>query len=157
MKLFSKVFENGGNIPARYNFDLGDTTLPLMWAGLPKGTKSLVLVCDDPDAEVGTWGHWVLFNIPASTRELPATAMELPDEVRVGKNQLTRHEYAGTNEKDGMNRYFFSLYALDCELDLKDGTCKKEIFETMGGHVLEEASLMGFYTKPARSSKKTSI
>lgn len=147
MKLFSEIFKNGGEIPGEYSFDLGDTTLPLMWSDVPKGAKSLVLVCDDPDAQVGTWGHWILFNIPASMKELLSSTAELPEEVRVGKNQLTRYEYVGTDEKEGMSRYFFTLLALDCVLDLQDGTSKKEVFEAAEGHILEEARLMGFYKR----------
>lgn len=154
MRLSSKVFDDGGNIPTKFTFDVGEATLPISWEGIPSDTKSLVLVCDDPDADVGTWGHWVLFNIPTSMTHLPERAMDFPEGVRVGKNQLSRREYASTEPRDGMNRYFFSLYALDCELELADGTCKKEILQAIEGHVIDDAQLMGFYEKVSRERKE---
>lgn len=154
MKLFSKVFNDGDVIPAKFNFDMGEATLPVEWSHLPTDTKSLVLICDDPDADVGTWGHWVLFNVPPTLSQLPAKAVDFPEGVRVGKNQLSRREYASVQSKTGMNRYFFSLFALDCTLDLPDGTSKKDILKAIESHVIDDAQLMGFYEKVIRKQKE---
>ena len=144
MKLTSPAFENNGKIPSEYTCDGSDTSPELNIADVPKNAKSLVLVNDDPDAPVGTWDHWIVFNI------LPATAKiekgEEPEGLG-GKNSWGKTGYGGPCPPSGVHRYFFKLYALDTTLNLKEGATKKEIEKAMQGHVVAKTELIGTYKR----------
>ena len=98
IKITSPAFEDGGMIPAKYTCDSADISPPLRWDAVPEGTESIALICDDPDAPMGTWVHWVLFNLPAETYELaediPADKI-LPDGARQGVSDFGRIGYGG--------------------------------------------------------------
>jgi Raf kinase inhibitor-like YbhB/YbcL family protein len=137
-------------IPKRFTCDGEDLSPPLSWSGLPAGTRSLALICDDPDAPVGTWDHWVLFNIPATVTGLPENVpakASLDDGSVHGNNSWGRPGYGGPCPPGGTHRYFFKLYALDTELNLKTGATKSQLVKAMEGHILDQAQLMGKYRR----------
>lgn len=146
-ELHSSAFKHGEAIPRRYTCDGEDISPPLAWSGAPTGTRSFVLICDDPDAPVGVWDHWILFNIPATVNALPEGVAERTDGSLYGKNSWRRLDYGGPCPPSGVHRYFFKLYALDTELSLKAGASKREVERAMQGHILAQAELMGTYTR----------
>ena len=150
MKITSTAFEHEGMIPVKYSCKGEDVSPPLKWEGAPEGTKSFVLINDDPDAPIGVWDHWILFNIPSSVTELPEAVParpELADGSRHGRNSWGRYDYGGPCPPRGIHRYFFKLYAIDTMLDMKPGARKKEILKAIESHTLAKAELMGRFTK----------
>jgi hypothetical protein len=122
----------------------------LEWSGIAAEAKSLALICDDPDAPVGIWVHWIVWNIPVQTKGLPEKAVPgsgLPAVSKQGTNDFKRQNYGDPCPPSGTHRYYFKLYALDSELGLKDGAAKAELLKAMDGHVLAEGSLMGRYIR----------
>jgi len=145
----STAFTSGGTIPKRYTCDGPDVSPPLSWTEPPAGTKRLAFVMDDPDAPVGTWVHWVLYNLPASARELaegiPATET-LASGAEQGTNDFRKIGYGGPCPPPGpTHRYFFKLYALDTELNLAPEVTKKQLEAAMAGQILAQAELIGRY------------
>lgn len=148
--LVSPAFAGGDSIPAEYTCDGLDISPPLEWGGVPEGTVSLALVCDDPDAPVGTWVHWVIFDIPPGTTSLPAGVpadTTLADGAVQGRNSWGRTGYGGPCPPFGTHRYYFRLYALDTCLGLPPRTGSRELARAMEGHVLGVAELMGTYRR----------
>lgn len=150
LELSSSAFAHEAPIPVKYSCDGENISPPLAWSDPPEGTMSFALINDDPDAPVGTWIHWVLYNIPGNTRALgeaiPAQA-ELADRSLHGENSWGRFDYGGPCPPSGTHRYFFKLYALDTILDLGAGADKEILLATMEGHILAEAELMGTYER----------
>jgi Raf kinase inhibitor-like YbhB/YbcL family protein len=147
----STAFTDGGTIPKRYTCEGQDIAPPLAWGGVPAGTKSLVLIVDDPDAPdpkapKRTWVHWVLYDIPASTTALPEGGA-LPPGTRQGGNDWGRTGYGGPCPPIGRHRYFHKLYALDAVLGDLGEPRKDALEKAMKGHVLAEAFLLGTYEK----------
>jgi Raf kinase inhibitor-like YbhB/YbcL family protein len=143
----STAFGAGQSIPKKYSCDGPDVSPQLAWKEAPAGTKSYALIADDPDAPLGTWVHWVLFNVPGDTQEL-AEGVEKKNQLAngalQGKNDFGNVGYGGPCPPGGStHRYFFKLYALDGKLDLKAGTSKADIERAMKGHALGQAELMG--------------
>jgi len=150
INITSAAFEGGGMIPVKYTCDQEDVSPPLAWDSVPEGTKTLALICDDPDAPMGTWVHWVLFNFPAGINELSENVppeRELDNEARQGTNDFGRIGYGGPCPPGGTHRYYFKLYALDTALDLEAGARKPQLLEAMEGHVLAEGQLIGKYSR----------
>lgn len=151
--LTSSAFLDGQAIPALYTCEGKDLSPPLAWTNPPAGTQSLALIADDPDAPGKTWVHWVLYNLPASRRELeegfPASP-ELEDGIRQGMTDFGRTGYGGPCPPSGVHRYFFKLYALDAVLSLKPSAAKRQLESAMEGHVLGQAQLMGTYRRKGR-------
>ena len=150
LEITSSAFSEGEMIPARCTCDGSDVSPELSWSGVPKTAKSLALICDDPDAPMGTWVHWVLFNIPADAVGLPAeipSSATLENGARHGTNDFRRLGYGGPCPPGGTHRYFFKLYTLDTELNLDTGITKAQLVEAMQGHILAEAQLMGKYKR----------
>ncbi len=151
MKLTSPAFEEGQPIPQRHTCDGDDVSPPLAWTAAPAGTRSFALICDDPDAPIGNWVHWVIWSIPAASTELPemvAPTDMLPGGARQGLNDFRRVGYGGPCPPPGRpHRYFFKLYALDAELNLAPRATKRDLLRAMGSHVLAEAELMGTYQR----------
>jgi Raf kinase inhibitor-like YbhB/YbcL family protein len=150
LELTSTALTAGEPISQKYTCDGQDISPPLQWSDPPQGTQSFALVADDPDAPIGTWVHWVLYNLPAETRALPEAVppdAELPDGSRHGENSWRRLDYGGPCPPSGTHRYFFKLYALDTTLDLAAGANKKQVLKAMERHILAQAELMGVYTR----------
>jgi hypothetical protein len=150
MKLESTAFSANGLIPPIYTCDRQDISPALSWDDPPAGTQSFALICDDPDAPGKTWVHWVLYDLPATTRELlesvPPNAT-LDNGGIHGINDFGRFGYGGPCPPSGTHRYFFKLYALDRKLGLKPGATKAKLLTAMAGHILAEAELMGRYAR----------
>ncbi len=150
IKVTSPAFEEGGMIPRQYTCDGEDISPPLAWRGVPENAQTLALIFDDPDAPMGTWVHWVLFNLPASENGLPEgvpPTKELKNGARQGRNDFQRIGYGGPCPPGGTHRYFFKLYALDKVLDLAPGATKAELLRAMEGHLLAQGQLMGRYRR----------
>jgi len=143
IKLTSFAFKEGETIPQKYTCDDRDLSPPLTWTGVPPGTESLVLIADDPDAPVGTWVHWVVFDLPPQMAELT----EGKGVVGVnGINSWRRQGYGGPCPPPGKpHQYFFKLYALDILLGLEAGASKVDVESAMQGHILAQGQLMGMY------------
>ncbi len=145
----SPAFGHGQPIPAVYTCKGRDISPPLTWSDLPQGTKSLALIMDDPDAPIGTWVHWVIYNIPSTRTGLEEA---IPSEERLadgslqGKNSWRRIGYGGPCPPSGTHRYYFRLYALDSMLSLAPGATKEQLLQAMQGHILTEAEWMGTFS-----------
>jgi hypothetical protein len=149
LQLTTTAFAEGQPIPRRHSYNDQDISPALQWSGVPPAAKSLALICDDPDAPMGTWVHWVIYNLPATAPGLsegvPKTP-ELPDGSKQGVNDYKGTGYGGPCPPPGKpHRYFFKLYALDNRPDLKPGLTKAELVKAMTGHILAEGQLMGTY------------
>jgi len=146
--LKTTAFVERGTIPQKYTCDGADISPELTWAGAPTGTQSVALIAYDPDAPVGTWTHWVIWNIPPE-KTLPdgvAKVETLEEGTRQGKNDFKRIGYGGPCPPPGKpHRYFFRVYALDAKIDTKPGASRSELERSMKGHVLAQAELMGKY------------
>jgi len=144
MKLTSPAFGNNGNIPPEFTCDGSDLSPQLDIADVPSNAKSLVLICDDPDAPVGTWDHWVVFNIEPSAKEIHKGS---EPKGQPGNNSWNKTGYGGPCPPSGTHRYFFKLYALDTMLNLPQGSAKKQIEAAMQGHILAKTELIGLYKR----------
>ena len=150
MILTCPSFEPVELIPPVYTCDGKDLSPPLRWTEAPAGTKSFALISDDPDAPMGTWVHWVVWNIPASVNSLEENLPKndsLPGGIRQGTSDFRKIGYGGPCPPSGTHRYFFRLYALDALLDLPATTTKAQMEKAMMGHVLAQAELMGKYRR----------
>jgi Raf kinase inhibitor-like YbhB/YbcL family protein len=148
-EISSTAFKNGEMIPSKFSCKGSDISPALTWTGAPAGTQSFALIMDDPDAPMGTWVHWVMYNIPASTRELkeamPIDA-KLSDGSIQGYTSAKSTGYHGPCPPSGTHRYFFKLYALDTMLSLSAKADKKELLAAMEGHILANVELMGTFS-----------
>jgi Raf kinase inhibitor-like YbhB/YbcL family protein len=148
--LTSDRFTEGQPIPEKYTCDDQNVSPALAWTDPPRGTKTLALIMDDPDAPGDTWVHWVLYNIPEGTTSLPDV---LPGQGGIayvgnhGINTAGNTYYEGPCPPSGTHRYFFKLYALDAKLDFASSPDAAELTAAMEGHVLALAELMGTYAK----------
>jgi hypothetical protein len=150
IKIESSAFKEGGMIPVKYTCDGEDVSPPLKWGDLPTGTKSIALIADDPDAPVGTWVHWVLYNLPSDLRALPENLppkKTLEDGAVHGTSDFKRPGYGGPCPPGGTHRYFFKIYALDKKMDLAPGATKAQLVNAMEGHILDSGQLMGKYKR----------
>ncbi len=151
IKLTSPAFKEGESIPSKFTCEGSDVSPPLEWTDLPEGAKSLALICDDPDAPMGTWVHWVLYGLSPDTTNLPEAVPAdeaIEGGAKQGKNGFKRIGYGGPCPPPGKpHRYFFKLYALDAELDLKPGASKKDLKKAMKGRILDQGQLMGRYQR----------
>ena len=149
LQITSVAFSAGETIPKKFTCDGPDVSPKLSWNEPPAKTQSFALIMDDPDAPVGTWVHWVLFDLPADTKELSegvAKQDQLSNGARQGRNDFGKIGYGGPCPPPGKpHRYFFKLYALDSKLNLKAGATKADIERAMKGHILAQAELMGRY------------
>jgi Raf kinase inhibitor-like YbhB/YbcL family protein len=149
-KFFSPAFKDGDLIPDKYTCDGINISPPLNWTDPPSGTKSFALINDDPDAPIGDWVHWIVFNIPPEVRELIEAASSkklLSKECIEGLNDFRRNNYGGPCPPSGTHRYYFKLYALDSMLPIRSNSVKKQLLEKMKGHILAEVTLMGKYKR----------
>jgi len=146
----STAFGEGDSIPKQYTCDGADISPQLSWSQPPEGTGSMVLICDDPDAPMGTWVHWVLYGLSPDTLEI---SENIPDDREVlggakhGVNDFHKYGYGGPCPPGGTHRYFFKLYAVNTVVDLDPGATKDEVLDAIKGHVLAQGQLMGRYSR----------
>ncbi|NQU77528.1 YbhB/YbcL family Raf kinase inhibitor-like protein [Candidatus Falkowbacteria bacterium] len=145
LKISSPTFEHEGAIPSKYTCDGDNVSLPLTFSEVPEGTKSLVLISDDPDAPNGDWVHWLVWNIKPQITEIAENSV--PEKAVEGKTSFGSTGYGGPCPPSGKHRYFFKFYALDAILDLGPSAGKGELLEAMDGHVVGEAELVGTYER----------
>lgn len=149
MNITSLAFQNGATMPRQYTADGANISPPLAWSALPTNTRSLALILDDPDAPMGTWIHWVVYNISPQTSQLEADVPAqriLASGVKQGINSFHRIGYGGPAPPPGKpHRYFFRLYALDMVPKAEPGLSAQQIVEIMTGHILAEAQYVGIY------------
>lgn len=146
----SDSFSDGGMIPAKYTCDGANISPQLSWDNAPKDTKSFVLICEDPDAPMGTFTHWILYDIPADVHELPENLPKdkvLPNGAKQGIADFKKIGYGGPCPPSGTHRYYFKLYSLDTLLNLEPGLKKEDILKAMNGHILAQGQIMGKYTR----------
>ncbi len=150
-RIDSPAFKNGEMIPRKYTCDGEGVSPPLKWSGAPSGTKSYVVICDDPDAPMMTWIHWVAYSIPGSVSELREggpTNEVVDGGITQGINSWRKIGYGGPCPPGkSRHRYFFRLFALDSELGLRPGETRHDIEKAMKGHILDQAQLMGVYSR----------
>jgi len=144
-KLSVKSFAFGNNkpIPVKYSFDGANINPPLTINGIPEETKTLVLIADDPDAPMGTFDHWVVWNIPSTTQKIKENTVPGTE----GINSKRKHAYSGPRPPYGTHRYF-KVYALDTQLDFKVNSTKRDVEKAMKGHILAKDELVGLYSRP---------
>jgi len=142
MKISSPEFENNQFIPKKFTCQGKDINPTLIIEGAPEETISLALIVDDPDAPMGMWVHWVVFDIPVVNR---IEEDSIPG--KRGINDFGRKDYGGPCPPLGTHRYFFKIYALDAMLNLQEGISKKELERVMEPHILDKAELIGLYKK----------
>jgi Raf kinase inhibitor-like YbhB/YbcL family protein len=143
MQLTSPAFQHNQMIPAKYTCQGEDINPVLLIKDIPSQSKSLVLMMDDPDAPGSTWDHWIIFNIAPTIQRIEEDTAPGTQ----GKNSWGRNDYGGPCPPSGTHRYFFKLYALNQNLNLKEGVRKREVEQAMDGHVIEKAELIGLYKK----------
>lgn len=151
LALTSTAFADGDKIPVRYTCDGENVSPPLAWEEPPPQTRSFALIVDDPDAPIGVFTHWVVFNIPADARRLEEalpSGERLPSGASQGKNGFGKLGYGGPCPPRGSpHHYRFILYALDKPLDLPPGTSKKDLLQAMEEHILAQGQLIGVYQR----------
>ena len=148
LSITSSAFKDGGKIPSKYTCDGEDVSPALSWSGAEENTQSYALIMDDPDAPMGTFTHWVIFNIPKNVQGLPEGVPKqgvLKNGGMQGSNDFGKTGYGGPCPPSGTHRYRFHLYALDTNLDLKAEASKSEVLKKMEGHILAEAEITGLY------------
>lgn len=159
LRINSPAFADGDTMPVKYTCDGDDVSPKLEWSGIPDSAKSLALICDDPDAPMGTWVHWVIFNIPPEaagfdenyTPSKGVSKASAPDEGPIdGINDFRCYGYKGPCPPSGpAHRYFFKLYALDTILNLKTGASKADVEKAMSGHIIARAEIIAKYKRLA--------
>ena len=150
IKLESTAFTEGGIMPVKYTGEGENISPQLEWSGVPENTKSIAIICDDPDAPIGTWVHWVIFNISPNEkilREAIPAEKTLSSGAIQGINSSRKIGYEGPYPPSGTHRYFFKVYALDAMLNLKPGVTKADLLKAMEGRILGQGELMGRYSR----------
>lgn len=150
IKITSSAFKDGAMIPSRHTCDGEDISPQLEWQDVPEKTKSIALICDDPDAPMGTFVHWVIFNLPAESRSLNENIppeKNLPNGAIQGITSFGKHGYGGPCPPSGTHRYFFKIYALDTKLELSADTDKAKLLNAMEGHILARGQIVGRYKR----------
>ena len=149
LTLTSPAIGHGQTIPKKYTCDGADVSVPLAWRDPPADAQSFALIADDPDAPGGTWVHWVLYDLPADTRDLPEGVPRdrtLPNGAKQGKNDFGRIGYGGPCPPPGRpHRYVFTLYAVNRTLDLAPGATKAQVVSALESHTVGQAQWMGQY------------
>jgi Raf kinase inhibitor-like YbhB/YbcL family protein len=151
IQVTSPAFSEGSTIPKKYTCDAEDLSPALAWSGLPEGTQSLALITHDPDAPVGDWVHWVIYDIPAKLSGFPEGVAKSPTVQGIGTQGINDSSKTGYNgpcpPKGKPHRYFFMLFALDAALNLKPGATHADLEKAMRGHILAQGQLMGKYSR----------
>ncbi len=149
MRIISSVFKNNQSIPSKYTCDGDNINPPLEFQEVPEGTKSLLLIMEDPDVpknirEDGMWNHWLIWNIPSDSKGIVENS--IPNGV-IGFNTNGKQGYGGPCPPDKEHRYFFKLYALDILLDIQNDSSKEELLSAMENHIIDQTKLIGLYNR----------
>lgn len=150
MEILSSAFDEGAMIPDKFTCDDIDISPPLKWSSVPDGTKTFAIICDDPDAPMGTWVHWVIYNLPIDINKLSENIPPLQiltNGAKQGRNDFGKIGYVGPCPPSSTHRYYFKIYALAEELMVEAGITKSELLKAMEGHILSEGQLMGRYKR----------
>jgi Raf kinase inhibitor-like YbhB/YbcL family protein len=163
MTLRSSAFADGEMIPKEFTCDGDEASPPLEWSGVPQTAQQLALICDDPDAPMGTFSHWVVFHLPAGVKGLkpavpaeeavPATSLLWAGEATKGtpvqgKNDFRKVGYGGPCPPSGTHRYVFRIFALDSEVGSGSASpTRSDVLEAIKGHILAEGRLTGKYAR----------
>jgi len=145
MKLTSSAFENNNVVPSKFTCDGENINPELLVSDIPPGTRSFVLIFDDPDAPGGTWVHWTLWNISPNNNEIVENS--IPKGAVQGMTSFGSRGYGGPCPPSGKHRYFFKIYALNTELSLSSESKKEDLEKSMENHVIESAELVGLYSR----------
>jgi hypothetical protein len=149
MRLTSSAFTDNDTLPINHTCDGEDISPALEWSGAPEDTMSYAVIMDDPDAYPGAFTHWLIFNIPEHITRLPEAMPnrpQLPDGSQQGKNDFSTIGYGGPCPPRGNpHHYQFTLYALDRNLDLRDGASKAQLLNAMKSHILAQVKITGLY------------
>lgn len=143
MTISSSAFDNTGSIPAKYTCDAQDVNPPLNFGDISNEAKSLALIVDDPDAPVGVWNHWLVWNISPDVASIEENS--IPERAVAGKNDFGNNNYGGPCPPSGTHRYRFKLFALDTELDIPETSKQKDVEAAIEGHILGQTTLVGTY------------
>lgn len=161
MTLVSSGFQNNQTIPVIYTCFGKNRMIPLRWYHVPKSSKSLALIMDDPDAPAGVWYHWMLYNIPPHPVKTQKQFEQVLKKVKIGFNSWGRRRYDGPCPPLGTHRYQITLYALDTHLWFADHPKPKQILSAIKKHIITKATLNGRVThqkmKQKRPSRKKSL
>ena len=148
MEIFSNSFKNNQYIPLKYSCEGKDISPHLKWKNIPEKTESLVLIVDDPDAPVGTWVHWVVYNIPPDINEFAENVDLSKNTIKQGLNDFGKLNYGGPCPPHGKpHRYFFKLYAVDIPTDFREGLSKKEILKKISNNIIEQVEIIGLFKR----------
>jgi len=146
----SRAFKDGEPIPTEYSCEGLNFSPPLELESITHDAVSIAIICEDPDAPSGIWSHWVIFNLPPKTTELPERVMTretLENGATQGSNGWGTIGYRGPCPPSGTHRYYFRIYALDVKLNLPAGVTREELLKALKNHVLDEGQIMGTYTR----------
>lgn len=149
-RMSSRAFKDGETLPTHYTADGEDVSPPLEWHEVPPGTKTIALVCYDPDAANGNFTHWLVYNIPTTVVLFPEAFPPLKSQAngtRQGVNDFGSIGYGGPDPPSGTHRYFFKLYALSATLDLEEGSKRPQFERAIQRRIVGQAELMGKYEK----------
>jgi len=146
----SEAFPNDGTIPERFTADGENVSPPLAFGHIPRNAKTIAVIVDDPDAPLGTFTHWLIWNIPAETDSIPAgipreESVGFMGNARQGRNDFGEIGYKGPDPPKGTHTYRFRVYTLDGVLELKPGADKDALTKSMEGHILQYGLLRGKY------------
>ncbi|HEC88492.1 MAG TPA: YbhB/YbcL family Raf kinase inhibitor-like protein [Thermoplasmata archaeon] len=151
MIIESPAFREGDVIPVKYTCDGEDMSPPLKWRDVPSNAKSIAIICEDPDAPLIKWIHWIIYNIPPEIGELNENIPkkeEIEGGIRQGKNSWNKFGYGGPCPPGKKpHRYYFRMYALDIKINVQQPLKKRNLLKLMEGHIIEEAELMGKYSR----------
>lgn len=150
IKLESSAFKESEMIPSQYTCDGKNISPPLKWSGVPENTKSIALIVDDPDAPMGVWVHWVIYNISPTINYLDENISydkKLKNGAIQGINDFRKNGYGGPCPPSGTHRYYFKIYALDLILEENPNMTKQTLLDKMKNHILAEGQLMGKYKR----------
>jgi len=145
VRISTPAFNERRPIPERFTADGRNVSPPLNISGVPRGAKSLALIVDDPDAPMGTWDHWLVWNIKPDTKTIPEDSV--PRGAVVGRNDAGTATYVGPSPPRGTHRYFFRLYALDTKLDLPPASDRRSLEDAMQNHILARTQLLSRYAR----------
>ena len=145
MKIESLAFQHKGRIPSKYTCGGENMNPPLTFLDIPKEAKSLALIMDDPDAPMGTWVHWTIWNIDPKISKISENSS--PKNAIEGMTSFGNTGYGGPCPPSKTHRYFFKLYALDTKIELPSSANKAKLEETIEKHILSKTELMGLYSR----------